>query len=126
MKIGNGVFLTLFVATAGFAFTTAYPTQASNIWLGVYFFVKLLTVLELDLRGRDFHRKNKVWQTKLDWVAEVYTRLKVTLLSLVALLISDFFRNCMKYIDTKSSYEQANSILKAFRGKLFKGKISRE
>ena len=46
MKIGNGVFLTLFVATAGFAFTTAYPTQASNIWIGVHSFVKLLTVLE--------------------------------------------------------------------------------
>merc|ERR1712012_1542110 len=30
MKIGNGVFLTLFVATAGFAFTTAYPTQGNG------------------------------------------------------------------------------------------------
>merc|ERR1712126_11154 len=30
MKIGNGVFLTLFVATAGFAFTIAYPTQGNG------------------------------------------------------------------------------------------------
>ena len=29
--------------------------------------------------------------SSVDWVAEVYTRLKVTLLSLVSLLISDFF-----------------------------------
>merc|ERR1712152_89795 len=30
MKIGNEVFLTIFVATAGFAFTTAYPTQGNG------------------------------------------------------------------------------------------------